>query len=590
VIEPVYIAGASGFWGDSDAATAQLVKAPQLDYIVYDYLSEITLALLARARAADPEKGFIPDFERAILPHLVELKARGIKLLANAGGLNPVACARSLDAKARAAGVPLKIAAVNGDDVMDKLTPPLAEMFSGDAIPERLMSANAYLGVSGIVAALEAGADVVVTGRCADSALTLAPLIYEFGWSMYDWDKLAQGSLAGHLIECGCQGAGGLFTDWRSVPAWEDMGFPIAVCAPDSSFEITKMDGTGGLISPLSVGEQMLYEIGDPADYRLPDVVCDFRGVQFDQTGPDRVRVTGTKGRPAPTHYKVSVTWQSGWRITATLMIGGVEAVAKARRVGEAILARAARLGAEQGVAPFTQSSIEVIGAEDSYGPHARMRGSREVVLKVAAASDDKAILDLLSKEVFPSATAMSPGITGAAAGRPKPAPVIRGGGVLIPREQVEIMVHHDGKVRTVLAPIIGVEAAADMRVAESSTVPDAPDDQFRNMSDSDSRLIDYAVARSGDKGSLVNIGVLARDRVAWKLLRQRLTASAVADWLEHLGASRVERFELPGSCSLNFVLHDVLNGGGMANLRMDAQGKAVAQMLLDMPLAALPD
>jgi hypothetical protein len=527
VTDPIYIAGASGFWGDSDAATAQLVKAPQLDYIVYDYLSEITLALLARARAADPEKGYIPDFERAILPHLAELKDQGIRLLANAGGLNPAACARSLQEKAAAAGVSLNIVAVSGDDVMEKLTPPLTDMFSSAPIPERLMSANAYLGVSGIVAALEAGADIVVTGRCADSALTLAPLIHRFGWKMDDWDRLAQGSLAGHLID-------------------------------------------------------------DPADYRLPDVICDFRNVQLEQTGPNRVSVTGAKGYPAPTHYKASVTWQAGWRMTATLMIGGAEAVAKARRAGEAILARTSRLGAEQGLAPFTQTSVEVIGAEDSYGRHGRMSGNREVILKIAAASDDKAILALLSKEIFPSATAMSPGITGAAAGRPKPAPVIRGSGVLIARDQVEIMVHHDGKAGAVSVPDVARGTATEMNAPESLSVPKATNGLCTENFAPGGRLIDCAVARSGDKGNLVNIGVMARDEAAWQLLRQKLSASVVADWLEHLGAGQVERFELPGSRSLNFVLHDVLNGGGMANLRMDAQGKAVAQMLLDMPLSEL--
>ena len=581
---PIYIAGASGFWGDSDAATAQLVKAPQLDYIVYDYLSEITLALLARARAADPEKGYIPDFERSILPHLADLKERGVRLLANAGGLNPAACARSLQEKASAAGVSLNIVAVSGDDVMDKLPPPQRDMFSGAPVPDRLMSANAYLGASGIVAALEAGADIVVTGRCADSALTLAPLIHRFGWQMDDWDRLAQGSLAGHLVECGCQGAGGLFTDWRSVSGWDDMGFPIAVCAPDGSFEITKMVGTGGLITPLSVGEQMLYEIGDPADYRLPDVICDFRDVRLECSGPDRVKVAGAKGRRAPTHYKVSVTWQAGWRVTATIMIGGMEAVAKARRVGESILKRAARLGKEQGLAPFTQTSVEVLGAEDSYGPHARMKETREVVLKIAATADDKAILSLLSKEVFPSATAMAPGITGAAAGRPKPAPIIQGGGVLIPREDVVVAIHHGGQIHAVNVPEI---AATDDAALPASTEPVSSNGGMMTYPEC-ARLIDLAVARSGDKGDLINIGVLARDDAAWTVLRQKLTTTIVADWLSHLGASQVKRYELPGSRSLNFVLYDVLNGGGMSNLRMDAQGKAVAQMLLDLPLAQI--
>ena len=579
--EKLYIAGASGFWGDSDAATAQLVHAPELDYIVYDYLSEITLALLARARAADPEKGFIPDFERAVAPHLASLKARGIKLLANAGGLNPIACARSLEARAAEAGVALKVAAITGDDVLDRLTHPVRDMFSNAPLPDKLLSANAYLGIAGIVAALETGADIVVTGRCADSALTLAPLVHRFGWGLEDWDKLAQGSLAGHLIECGCQGAGGLFTDWDQVPGWDNMGFPIAACAPDGSFEITKLSGTGGLISPLSVGEQMLYEIGDPADYRLPDVICDFRTVQLEQAGPDRVRVSGALGRPAPPDYKVSVTWQDGWRLTSTMMLGGREAVGKARRAGQAILDRAARLGAEKGFAPFTRTSIEVLGAEDSYGPHARMAGNREVVLKIAAAADDRAILSLLSQEVFPSATAMSPGITGVTGGRPKPSPVIRGSGVLIPRKEVDVSLHVDGKSQAIAVPDIAGETSVPARLPADTSSPAVSAD----LAVQGKRLIDYAVARSGDKGDLVNIGVIARDEAAWPFLKGALTESVVAGWLAHLGASRVERFELPGSRSLNFVLHGALNGGGMANLRFDAQGKAVAQMLLDMPL-----
>lgn len=580
--DTLYIAGASGFWGDSDAATAQLVDAPQLDYIVYDYLSEITLALLARARAADPEKGFIPDFQRAILPHLGKLKSRGVRLLANAGGLNPVACACALETAAEAAGIALKIAAVSGDDILNQLEPPLKDMFTGETLPRNLLSANAYLGMAGIVAALEAGADIIITGRCADSALTLAPLVHHFGWAPDDWDKLAQGSLAGHLIECGCQGAGGLFTDWDQVPGWENMGFPIAACAADGSFEITKLAGTGGLISPLSVGEQMLYEIGDPGDYRLPDVICDFRDVQLEQSGENRVCVTGARGAPAPVDYKASVTWQDGWRLTATVMIGGCEAVAKARRAGEAILARAARLGGEQGMAPFTRTSVEVLGAEDSYGPHARMAASREVVLKIAAAAEARPILDLLSKEIFPSATAMAPGITGVAGGRPKSVPLIRGTGILVPRSEVAVTMHTEG--RPVLVPV-------ELTVAAAQILPGAPE----MMQPEDvpppaacHRLIDCAVARSGDKGDLVNIGVMARSEEAWRFLRRHLTVEIVAGWLAHLGASHVERFELPGSRSFNFVLHGALNGGGMANLRFDAQGKAVAQMLLDMPLSAM--
>lgn len=574
----IRIAGASGFWGDTDAATEQLLACPRLDYIVYDYLSEITLALLARARARNTDLGYVPDFQRAITPHLATIKAKGVRLLANAGGLNPVACAQALEAAAAQAGVPLRIAAVTGDDVMDRLPPDARDMFSGELLPATLLSANAYLGAAGIVAALADGADIVVTGRCADSALTLAPLIHRFGWRFDDWDRLAQGSLAGHLIECGSQGAGGLFTDWRQVAdGWADMGFPIAICRNDGAFEIIKPEGTGGLISPLSLTEQMVYEIGDPADYRLPDVICDFRDVRFETTGDHRVRVTGARGRPAPADYKVSATWQAGWRLTATLMIGGRDAAAKARRVGEAIVERVTRLGARQGLTPFARTDVEALGSEASYGPHARAGDTREVILKVAAAADDPAILNLLSREIFPTATAMCPGITGVAGGRPSPSPLIRGGGVLISRLSVPAAVTIEGRTRQI-QPADVSQANADIRFptpSPTTTAAAAPSPG--------GLLIDHAVARSGDKGDIINIGVVARTPEAFAMLEQHLTADRVADYLAHLGAGRVERFTLPGSHALNFLLHGALNGGGMANLRFDAQGKAIAQMLLDM-------
>lgn len=580
--EAVRIAGASGFWGDTDAATQQLLAVPGLDYIVYDYLSEITLALLARARAKSPAAGFVPDFERAITPHLAAIKAQGIRLLANAGGLNPVACAHALEAAADRVGVRLRVAAVTGDDVMDRLPPETLDMFTGAPMPDRPLSANAYLGAAAIVQALADGADIVVTGRCADSALTLAPLIHRFGWRWDDWDRLAQGSLAGHLIECGAQGSGGLFTDWHEVASgWADMGFPIVECRADGAFDIIRPEGTGGCITPLSVAEQMLYEIGDPADYRLPDVTCDFRQVRLAQVAPERVRVTGARGRPAPADYKATVTWQDGWRLTATVMIGGRDAAERARHVGQAILDRTRRLARQQGLQDFSRTHIEALGAEASYGPHARCGDTREVVLKIAAAAPDAAILNLLSREVFPAATAMAQGLTGVAGGRPVPSPLIRGGAVLIPRDSLFTSVVIGGRATPVLlpdTPAQPVTSVADTSaVAASTTAPPQG-----------TRLIDLAVGRSGDKGDTINIGLAARSEPAFAWLVERLTAQAVAGYLAHLGASRVERFVLPGSRALNFVLHGALDGGGMANLRFDAQGKATAQMLLDMELPAV--
>ena len=272
----------------------------------------------------------------------------------------------------------LKIAIVEGDDVLPRIAELRAagvrEMYSGAELPQKVLSANAYLGAIPIARALAAGADVVITGRCVDSAVALGPLMHEFGWREDDYDRLAAGSLAGHIIECGCQATGGLLTDWESVPNWEDIGYPILECHADGSFVVTKAPGTGGLVSRAAVAEQMLYEMGDPGAYILPDVVCDFSGVEIAEVGPDRVRVSGARGlAPTPT-YKVCATYPDGYRCTAILNIIGIDAAKKARRTAEAILARTRAIFREQNLADYSATHIEVLGAETVYGPHARTR------------------------------------------------------------------------------------------------------------------------------------------------------------------------------------------------------------------------
>ena len=378
----IRIGSCSGFWGDSTDGARQLVASGQIDYLVGDYLAEITMSLLARAKMKDPALGYTPDFVDAVAPLLPQIAAQGIKVVVNAGGLNPEGCRAALAKAADAAGVALRIAVVEGDDLMPQQDAIRArapkEMASGAALPARLASMNAYLGARPIAAALGAGAQVVITGRCVDSALTLGPLMHEFGWRDTDYDLLSAGSLAGHLIECGAQGTGGLFTDWDQVPGWDDMGFPIVLCRADGSFTVTKPEGTGGLVTPASVGEQMLYEIGDPGAYLLPDVTCDWTGVRFAQAGAHRVDVSGAKGRAPSTCYKVCATYGDGFRSLGTLMIAGFEAARRARRQGEAIVARAQRLARAQGHADFT----ETVGRSHRCRRHlrrqcARRRGAR---------------------------------------------------------------------------------------------------------------------------------------------------------------------------------------------------------------------
>jgi hypothetical protein len=565
---------ASGFWGDTEFAAAQLVERGDIDVLVFDYLAEITMSLLIRAKAKDPTQGYAPDFVATMKPLMKQIKARGIQVIANAGGVNPSACRDALVAAAQAEGVELKIAAVLGDDLMPQVEAMRAagvqEMFSGAAFPAKVMSANAYLGAFPIAAALAAGADIVVTGRCVDSAVTLAPLIARFGWKADDLDQLAQGSLAGHLIECGTQATGGNYTDWASVPGWDDMGFPIAECRADGSFVITKPAGTGGLICPSTVGEQMLYEIGDPRAYILPDVVCDFTAVTLTQAGPDRVEVKGARGRAPTDQAKASLTYADGFRAMSLFMIGGIDAGAKARRTGAAMLARMRRHYRERGWPDFTEVSVEAIGAEDTYGARARS-AAREVMLKVGVRHPLKDALELFSREVAPMALMSSPAITGFTGGRPKVQPVVRLFSCLVPKSQLGVSI--DMGAQKVTAPQLAGKPF-DLEALPAVGGPLPPPDAFARGTRS-VPLVQLAWGRSGDKGDAANIGIIARRPEFLPYIRAAITEEAVAHWFAHLVLGKVQRYDLPGTQSLNFMLHEALGGGGIASVRMDSQGTA---------------
>lgn len=590
----VRIGGASGFWGDSSVGAPQLVASGQIDYLVFDYLAELTMSILAGARLKKPELGYATDFVAvAMRSVLKDVVTKGIRVVSNAGGVNPHGCAAALAALAAEQGVGLKIAVVSGDDVMALIpqlraaAKPVRELQSGAALPKQLLTANAYLGALPIKAALDAGAQVVITGRCVDSAVTLGVLMHAFGWDSGDHDKLAAGSLAGHILECGCQATGGLFTDWDTVPDWPHIGYPIAECKADGSFVCTKPDGTGGLVTPAVVAEQMLYEIGDPARYILPDVVCDFTQVTLRQLAPNRVEVSGARGYAPTDSYKISATYLDGFKVAAQLTIVGIDAVAKAQRTGEAIVQRTSDLLARAGLAPYTATHIEVLGAESCYGPHARAQQTREAILRLSATHVHTEALDLLAREVAPAGTSWSPGTTGAGGGRASASPSIRQYAFLLPKVLVAAQVHIDGQAIPVAqpqgqAPAMG--AAQDMPRAaprkgsvtgnDTVTVP----------------LVRLAWARSGDKGDISNIGVIARSPELLPLLRTQLTEAAVAAYLAHLVKGRVTRFDVPGIHAFNFVCEQALDGGGMASMRNDPLGKGMAQILLSMPMQIAPD
>jgi hypothetical protein len=587
--DPVIIGGASGAWGDSPRAVPQLLGGA-VDYLIMDFLAEVSMSLLARARLKSPDAGYPPDFVQYLKPHLTAIAARRIRVVSNAGGVNPEACKAALVAACTEFGLSLRVATVAGDDVMpliDQLRAAgIREAVSGAPLPPRLLTANAYLGALPIKAALDAGADIVITGRCADSALALGILMHEFAWAADDYDRLAAGSLVGHLLECGAQGVGGLHTDWELVPNWENIGYPIAECEADGSFVLTKPEGTGGLVIPGSVAEQALYEIGDPAAYILPDLVADFSNVLLTQAGPNRVRVTGARGRAPTTQYKVSATYQEGYRAMATVSIVGPQAAAKAERTGEALIARARLAFTERGLPDFTATHIETLGAEASYGPLSRTRASREVLLRLVVVHDDPKCLDLFARELGSVGISFAPGTTGIYTGRPKPSPQIRLFTFFIDKTLLPppvVNLEGEGESFSIVVPA-GVAAPVRAGAATPVILPAVRDPQpLTGGGTVTVPLLRMALARSGDKGDSANIAIIARHPAYVEVLRREVTVERLAEHFRYLVHGPIERFEAPGLHAFNFLLQNALGGGGMASLRIDPQGKAYGQMALEM-------
>jgi hypothetical protein len=585
---------ASGFWGDSPLGTPQLVRDDRVGYIVYDYLAEITMAIMARARARDPELGYAVDFVQGVLrTNLSEIARKGITVISNAGGVNPAACSFALRRLIDELGLPLRVAVVLGDDLTGRAAEFAGrdhrDMFYGKGFPEKsaVQSINAYLGAFPIARALDEGADIVITGRCVDSALVLGACIHHFGWSEFDWDRLAGGSLAGHVLECGTQVTGGNYTDWHALQGgFHDIGYPLAEIRADGSFICTKARDTGGLVSTGTVAEQILYEIADPQAYVLPDVVCDFSGVEIRDLGGDRVAVTGARGRPAPPEYKVCLTHIDGFRGGNIFTFCGPRAEVKAKAYASSVLERSRRALSAAGLPDYSEVCIEIVGVESHYGARSSVSTSREVDVKLAAKHPSKHAIEILLKEMIGLGLSAPPGFTGFSGARPKASPVVGLYSFLLDKRELDISVSMDGRS-------IGIEPLRPPALRPVESAPLAPPAPAQLPDDQDESvavpLMRLAWLRSGDKGDRANIGVIARRPEYFPYLCAALTEDAVGACFAHFLQGGVDRYMLPGLPALNFVLDRVLGGGGVESLRTDPQGKCYAQLLADYPVTVPP-
>ena len=438
----IRIANGQGFWGDWLEAPVRLIDEGPLDYLTLDYLAEVTMSVLQKQRQGDPRLGYARDFPPLIGRIAKKLVERDIRVIANAGGVNPMACARAV-AEA-APGV--KIAVVLGDDVLDRLDEfldkgyELRDIDTGRPLGEirdRVLSANAYIGAFPLAEALATGARVVISGRAADAALALAPMVHRFGWRETDWDRLAAGVVAGHIVECGTQATGGNSqVDWKTIPNMAGIGYPILEAQPDGTFAVTKHAGTGGRVNSHTVKEQLVYEIGDPRRYATPDCVADFTSIRVEDAGPDRVRVTGARGGPRPEMLKLSVSYAAGWKAVGTLVYSWPEALQKARCADAIVRERLARLGLE-----FDEIHTEFFGVNACHGPAAPpVADPAEVQLRIGVRGPKRDHVERFTREVAPLVLSGPPGATGYGE-RPKVREVVAYFGALLPREEIRTRV-----------------------------------------------------------------------------------------------------------------------------------------------------
>ena len=582
----IRIGNAGGYWGDDPGALARQVRGGHLDYISMDFLAEITMSIMQKQRGHDPKIGYARDFLgmlEEVLPDILKNKTR---IITNAGGVNPVACAEAIANLAAKSGLKPKIAIVFGDDILTNLDElrskgcAFKNMEDGRdfaTVADKIEAANVYFGAGPVVEALKWNPDIIVTGRVTDTGITVAAMIHEFGWDHHDWDKLAAGIVAGHIIECGCQSTGGNFTDWHLVKSFDKMGYPIIEMNADGTFVVTKHPNTGGLVSVDTVREQLFYEMGNPKAYITPDVVADFATIKLAPDGKDRVKVSAIKGYEPTALYKVSMAYQDGFKVLGTICISGPNARKKAETFAGIFWDKVGK--------NFAATDTEYFGWNACHRSLGHQEDGNEIILRLSARDADQAKLRKFSKMVPALILSGPPGVC-VLGGAPKPTEVVSYWPALMPKSAVRPTIAlFDSGVRdekTVDADVIGHFEPAEMNTQRAEKASQSVHTAIKDGDTINSvPLSTIALGRSGDKGDMANIGILARSPKAFVWLESWLTAQRVKDLFQEICFGPVVRYKLENMNGYNFLLDASLGGGGTLTLRTDAQGKTFAQALL---------
>jgi len=588
-MKKIRIGNAGGYWGDDPDALRNQVEGGELDFVTIDYLAEITMSIMNKQQSRNPEAGYARDFIKHLSPVFEKVMEKGIKIITNAGGVNPKACVKALMELAESKGLNPKIAVVSGDNILDSID-TLAEkgidfsnMETGEpyeVIKGKVLSANLYFGAKPVVDALNAGADIIITGRVTDTGITLATMMYSFGWDKGDYDKLAAGIVAGHILECGAQSTGGNFTDWEKVPSFDTVGYPIAEVYEDGSFVITKHDSLDGMVTLDTVKEQLVYEMGDPYNYITPDVIAEFASIQLAEDGKNRVKVSGVKGYAPTDLLKVSIAYEDGFKSTGAVIISAPNAVKKAEKFSEIFWKR---VNIE-----YEDTLTEYIGLNSCHRHLAEFSDTNEVLLRFSIRDHDKSKFEKFKRKL-PALILSGPSGVAVTGGAPGLQNVVSYWPALVTQDiskwEVEIfekeksIYTNSGTWDKTGGDITSSNKEREFTKEFSGETVSVP-------------LIEIALARSGDKGDMCNIGLIARSEEAFEFLGKTMTAEKVQSIFKDIVKGEVERFTVENLGAFNFLLQQSLGGGGTKSLQIDPQGKTYSQALLcvkiDVPKSVL--